>query len=130
MSLSPAGRRAKGHAFERTISSDFQELGFEAMTTRAKVGGNWCASDHGIDLCGTEPFLVQCKRFKDYAPISCIEEIQIPEAIRSYWGDSPPAVMLDAVPLLITKADNKPTMAVLPWEELKKLIRGNFRRSE
>lgn len=126
MSLSPAGRRAKGHAFERLIAQDFQELGWDCMTTRAAKGGNWCATDNGIDLCGTEPFAVQCKRFKDYAPISCIEEIQ-PEKRTFASADALLAAILEQIPLLITKADGKPTMAVLPWSELKSLIRDAYK---
>lgn len=131
MSLSPAGRRAKGHAFERIIAQDFQELGWDCMTTRAAKGGNWCASDNGIDLFGTEPFAIQCKRFKDYAPISCIEEVDC------WAADHDPRVARSgvyqetnrnypAIPLLLTKADSKETMAVLPWTELKKLIRDAY----
>lgn len=113
MSLSARGRREKGHAFECAMAQEFQELGFDCITTRAAKGGNWCASDNGIDLCGTEPFKIQCKRFKDWAPISCIEEIQCDPDDGS-------------IPLLLTKKDQGEVMAVLPFSELKKLIRLNY----
>lgn len=127
MTLSPAGRRAKGHAFERLIAQDFQELGFDCITTRAAKGGNWCATDNGVDLAGTEPFAVQCKRFKDYAPISCIEEIGRYVEVCGATGSE--GVFTDPIPLLITKKDNGPTMAVLEWTELKKLIAENYRKA-
>lgn len=98
--------RAKGHSFEREIAAEFRELGFkDAKTTRAARGGDWSQSDNGIDLVGTGKYAVQCKRLANYASVNTIEEVQ---------GSSP---------LLLTKANGKPTMAVLPWEDLKELIR-------
>ncbi len=116
--MSPINSRQKGHAYERKIAVDFQEMGFDAITKRAARGGDFSISDDGIDLVGTEPFAVQVKRYRDYVPVNTIEEIQDP--------DGPLGL---AVPLLITKADHKPAMAVLPWNELQKLIKGYFPKS-
>lgn len=142
--ISAKGRRVKGHAFERKIAVDFQEMGFDAITKRASRGGDWSTSDEGIDLVGTEPFAVQCKRYADYVPVGTIEEIQTktfcPPRIRYDYArktderacmncDHLPEDHPEQIPLLLTKKDNGPTMAVLPWEELQKLIRGNFPKS-
>lgn len=107
---SPRYRRQKGHSFEREIANQFrEELGFtDCQTTRNARGGNWAQTDDGSDLVGTLPWKVQCKRYADYVPVRTIEEIV----------HDP----LSEIPLLLTKCDNGPTMAVLPWAELKKLI--------
>lgn len=100
--------RTKGHTYERQIASEFRELGFdEAMTSRETTGGNWQTSDEGIDLAFTEPYHVQVKRFKKYQPIGKINEID------------------PALPnrILITKADRQPAMAVMAWDDLKRLIK-------
>jgi len=140
--------RTKGHAYERKIAVDFQEMGFDAITKRAARGGDWSTTDDGIDLVGTEPFAVQVKRYRDYVPVNTIEEIQTtkeaalpPIGINVATGglawlgddgrlsDKPTTRLSEYIPLLITKADHKPAMAVLPWDELKKLIRVNYPKS-
>ncbi len=108
--------RTKGHSFERDIAIDFQELGW----TDARRQLEYHIKDAlGVDLQGTEPFAVQCKRGRQYAPITAIEEIMQ----RVWIHDSGGVIKIETVPLLITKADRKPTMAVLPWVELKKLLK-------
>lgn len=119
--------RTKGHSFERLVAEQMRELGWDdAMTKRAARGGDWSTTDDGIDIVNVEPFAIQCKRFKGYAPISCIEEIrtEIPEAdFRLSRSAGKYVLTAEQIPLLITKADSKPTMAVLPWEELRKLLK-------
>ena len=65
-------------------------------------------------MCSTPPFSVQCKRGAKYARIVQIEEIGREKELA------------DTIPLLITNADGKPTMAVLPWAEVQKLIRQSY----
>ena len=103
--------RLKGHNFEREIACQFrEELRFyDCMTHREARGGDWSKTDLGIDLVNTEPFQIQCKRLQNYAPIQTINEIQCDRD----KGD---------IPLLITKANNKETMCVLPWEDFKKIL--------
>lgn len=120
--------RQKGHNFEREIAQQFRELGWEdAMTTRAARGGDWSHTDDGMDLVGTGPFLVQCKRLANYASVNTIEEIK-----PSHWmlPDGSHAILphdvVGQIPLLLTRANGKPTMAVLPWDELKRLIRNYY----
>lgn len=95
------------------------------MTKRAARGGDWSTTDDGIDIVNVSPYAVQCKRYKDYAPISKIEEIVVKKSVECIYDVDDNLVSAEAlsIPILITKADRKPTMAVLPWEELKKLIR-------
>lgn len=96
------------------------------MTHRAARGGEWSTTDGGIDIVNVEPFAIQCKRFKGYAPISCIEEIHIAITDSPISGEEAARFArrhFERVPLLLTKADGKPTMAVLPWSELKKLLK-------
>lgn len=125
--------RTKGHSFERLVSHQWQEMGWkDARTKRAARGGDWSISDDGTDLVGTEPFAVQCKRYADYVPVKTIEEIQAEasECTSAFVGfdrAGQPVFHkgdpIEPVPILITKADNKPTMAVIPWDELQKLIK-------
>jgi hypothetical protein len=104
--------RTKGHTFERQIAEEFREIGFpDAQTTRATSGGNWQHSDEGIDLAFTGDYFVQVKRFKTYRSVETINEID-------------PALTNR---ILITKADRKPAMAVMRWDDLKELIR--YRRN-
>lgn len=109
--MSGAGNRRKGHSFERKIAQDFREAGFhDAKTKREARGGDWSQTDDGVDLVDTGKWAVQVKCMKDYCPVSTIEEIHC---------DSPMS------PFVITSADRKPVMAILPWEVLKDLIRND-----
>lgn len=118
--------RRKGHDFERDIARQFrEELGFiDCMTKREARGGDWHLTDDGRDLIGTSPFSVQCKRLANYASVNTIEEIT-PKVIRVRLPDGTDHVAED-VPLLLTKANGKETMAVLPWSELKKFLRAYY----
>ena len=93
--------RTKGHSFEREIANMFRTLGFDARRHLEYQDGE----ANGVDIANTGPFRIQCKRHKDYAPISAINEIQ-----------------LAGIPLLITKGDRKPAMAVLPLDALMKIL--------
>lgn len=97
--------RVKGHNLEREIARDFQSIGFEDAkrnVTETQTGGQ------GIDLINTGVFDVQCKRKKSYVSVNTIDEVPI---------------VKDRIRLLITKADRKPAMAVLEWDDLMNLIR-------
>ena len=59
--MSARNRRA-GHDFERLLVSEFRELGFpDARTPRFASKEK---DDAGVDLCGTDPFNVQAKRWQ------------------------------------------------------------------
>lgn len=95
--------RTKGHSFERWAANEFRDLGFSGARRQLEYHEDDC---NGVDLMDTGPFLVQCKCLKSYAPINKIEEIN---------GEG--------IHLLLTKADRKPVMAVLKWEDLKKILK-------
>lgn len=100
--------RNKGHNFERTCAKDFIELGWlEARRNLSEyqIGG-------GIDLVNTGFLSVQCKCRKSYVPLNTIEEIN------------------GKHPLLLTKADRKPTLAVMYWEDLKPLLRHQYAKTK
>lgn len=97
--------RVKGFSYERLIASHFKLIGYP----HAKRKLEYQVSDElGIDLDNTGIYNVQCKRLKKYASISMIEEVPHQEG---------------KVPVLITKADNKPSMVVIPLEHFLELVR-------
>jgi Holliday junction resolvase len=102
--------RTKGHSFERQIAKELRELGFKnAQTMRASRGGDWSHTDDGRDIVGTPHLAIQCKRMKDYCPVSTIEEIvKYPKE--------------EEIRIVVTKANNKETMCILSWEDFKELI--------
>lgn len=93
--------RKKGHDFEREIAAEFREMGYE----QAKRNLEYNEGETGIDLVNTGMFDVQCKRRKNYCSVNTIKEI------KGY-----------KMPLLITKANGDEAMAILRWEDLKKIV--------
>jgi len=61
----------------------------------------------GYDLDSTGPFRFQCKAFKKYAPISCIEEVKD---------------LKGTIPALITKGDRKPAVVCLYLEDFIRIL--------
>jgi hypothetical protein len=96
--------RAKGHNFEREIASAFRLAGWLGAKRHLEMQVQDCL---GYDLDNCEPFRIQCKCFKDYAPISCIKEVK----------PSP-----GSVPMLITKGDSTPPVCVLYFSDFIRLI--------
>lgn len=101
--------RQRGHSFEREVANIFKANGFPKAKRKLEYQKDECI---GIDLQGTEPFAIQIKRNKGYAPVNKIFEID-ENSMKRY------------IPLLITKADNQPIMAVLPLADLLSIIQ-NF----
>lgn len=98
--------RTKGHSFEREIANEFKKIFPKAMRQLEYQIAE------GVDLSGTGPYLVQCKRFKKYANPSRIGEIK--STGTDDWCES--------IPVLVTKADHKPTLAVLPLAHFLELV--------
>lgn len=97
--------RDKGLNFERLIAREFRELGWEEAKRHLEVQGY--LDELGIDLDNTYPFKIQCKRNKGYAPVNKIEEVNIENGYYS---------------MLITKADGKPAVACMYWDDMKELL--------
>lgn len=99
--------RTKGHSFERHTASEFKRI-----FPQARRQLEYHEDDaKGIDLQNTGRYRVQCKRGRGYAPINKIFEVQCLD----FLG-------VDEVPVLVTRADNCPTMAVIPFDKLLELI--------
>lgn len=98
--------RTKGHSFERAVAAAFRAV-FPAARRQLEYHEDDC---HGVDLSGTGRYRVQCKRFKGYAPLTAIEEVQCDEL----YGE---------VPVLVTRGDNKRALACLPLEEFLYLLK-------
>ena len=94
--------RVKGHSFERDIAKDFKELGYKDARRLLEY-----QEGMGVDLENTGKFRVQCKRYKDYCPISKINEVPKEK---------------NTIPLLITKGDRKETMVVMSWNDHKSIL--------
>lgn len=101
--------RTKGHAFEREVAIEFRRAGFPEAKRHLEYQA--CEAQ-GIDLDGTGPYRVQCKRGRKPAPISAIDEIQL-DPING------------GIPVLATRGDKGIAYAVLPLKNLLDLIRAS-----
>lgn len=99
--------RSKGHRFERDIVKIFKRT---FPNARRNLEFQKEAAAHGVDLINTGRWHVQCKRGKQYVSVTRINEVKI-------------CPIEGGCPVLLTKADNKPVLAVLPFDELMSLIR-------
>jgi hypothetical protein len=97
--------RTKGHDFEREVAQAFRPVYPEA---RRQLEYNE-ADCNGVDLAHTGPYRVQCKRMKKYVNPSVIEEVKLRDAKAE-------------IPVLVTRADKKPALAVIPLDALIGLI--------
>lgn len=98
--------RTKGHSFERWVANQFKKI-FPGAKRHLEYQ---MGEAYGVDVAGCAPFLIQCKRGKKYASITAIDEIKI-------------CPIEGGIPLLITKADHKEPMAVLPLSAFLELIK-------
>lgn len=93
--------RTKGHSFERWAAIKFRSVFPKACRHLEYQEGD----ANGVDLKNTGDYRVQCKAYKDYAPINKIREIKE-----------------SGIPVLLTKGDNKTPMAVIPFEHFLHLL--------
>lgn len=86
-------QRTKGISYEREVAARFREIFPQARRnlTETQKGGQ------GVDLVGVGRLRVQCKRGRNYAPASRIEEVSAG----------------DGLPVLVTKADRRPDLVVM-----------------
>lgn len=93
----------KGKAFERQIATALGHIFPDAQRMLEYQGSNVI----GVDLEKTDIFRFQCKCYANYKNPSAIFEIR----------EKGPHV-----PVLVTKANSRPPMAVLPFEEFVTLL--------
>ena len=94
-------QRKKGHEYERAIVRYFKALGFDARRVLEYQEA------YGYDVVVENCLAIQCKRWKNYAPVNKIEEVDAPEMI----------------PALVTKADRKKPIICLYLDDFIKLMR-------
>lgn len=92
--------RTKGHTFERVIANSFRAVFPKACRQLEYQEGL------GVDLANTGRLRIQCKRNKNYAPLSKIEEA------RDGTG----------IPMLVTRADNKEALVALPLSDFLNIL--------
>lgn len=93
-------QRRKGHDFERWTVNQFKKFYPDAeRNLNDIVDGN------GVDVTAG-PFAIQCKAYKNYAPIAKIEEVKDKTRF----------------PVLVTKGDNKKPKIVMDLELFLKII--------
>ncbi len=96
--------RDKGLNFERVVANDLKDIfpdaarQLEFQVDQAK----------GVDIRGTGRFKIQCKNKKSYVSVNTINEVKCD---------------LFEVPILVTKANRLPAMAVIPWKDLLVLLK-------
>ena len=94
--------RRKGHQFERDIANEFKKLGFKDAKRKLEYQASDCT---GVDISNVGNFKIQCKRGKQYAPLSKIKEIKE-----------------DGIHLLITKKDNDAPIVCMYFDDFKKIL--------
>ena len=107
MSKSKQGKRNRnrGLNFERAVAKQLRHV-FPDVGRQLEFQADQA---NGVDLRNTGVFKIQCKRNKGYCPITEIEEVKTA-----------------GIPVLISKADNKPAMAVIPFENLIELMEAYY----
>jgi hypothetical protein len=98
--------RRKGHQFERDVANALKGI-FPGARRHLEYQGE---EADGRDIVGTGKFKFQCKRLKKYSPVTAISEIQC-------------APELGDVPILVTAGDFLPALAVLPFDDLLRLLK-------
>ncbi len=99
--------RTKGHSFERFIANELKPI-FPAARRHLEYQD---AEANGVDLVHTGHYRIQCKRGRQYSPLSAIKEVTADE-------------LMGEIPILITKGDGERILVALPIEEFLRLIKG------
>lgn len=94
-------QRTKGHSYERAVAKRLRHIFPEAARQMEYQVSS------GIDLANTGNLAIQCKRYKGYAPISKINEVETKNG---------------RIPVLITKGDRLPDMVVLSLDDFIKIL--------
>ena len=102
--ISHAGARQKGLDFEREVAKMLRHI-YPKCERQLEFQQSQAA---GVDLRGTDPYKIQCKRKARYDSILAIEEV-----VTTSPND---------VPVLITKGDKKKPVAVLYLDDFIKIL--------
>lgn len=98
--------RNKGKAFENQVAQIFRPI-YPAVR---RLLEHHALDANGVDLMHTGPYRIQCKAYRQYAPLTKIEEVVCDE-------------LLGEVPLLVTKGNGRRILVAMPIEELIRLLR-------
>lgn len=98
--------RLKGKSFELKIANFLKPI----YPNCRRLLENHADDAQGVDLLHTGPYRIQCKSYRQYAPLTKIEEVQCDE-------------MMGEVPLLVTKGNNKRILVAMPIEEFLRLLK-------
>ena len=122
--------RSLGCRFEREIAQIFREHGYEHVKTSRSASR--FADDCKIDLVNVGEFAIQCKRsVKNWPSINELFKVEHEEYARHLMAslligiDTGPDLedpVLELTPMLITKINNKDTVAVLKLQDLMRYI--------
>ena len=96
--------RRKGHGFEREIANEIKVM-FPEAKRQLEYQEDECK---GIDIANTGVYAIQCKNHKKYVSVNTIDEIKCGP---------------DKIPVVVTKGQRLPAMAIIPWKDLIRLIR-------
>ena len=100
-------QRTKGHSFERDIVNVLKKAGFTDAyrVLESQQRAHRANRESGVDVKAGN-LRIQCKRYKGYAPIGKIREVDA----------------VDGIPVLITKADYKESMVVLSLDDFLAIL--------
>lgn len=104
--MSPKRARQKGIEFELKTAQKLRCV-FPAVSRRLEFQK---LKVRGIDLDNTGFYKFQCKKLAKYVSVSTIKEIEFD-------------ALLGEVPVLVTAGTNMEAMAVLPFDELVRLLK-------
>ena len=96
--------RKKGHDMERKIMHELRELGYECFTSRNESKR---MDDLKVDLIDNTPFYFQIKSVERLSP---------------GYHDILKSMPDDKVRAVLHKVNNKGTVAVLSWDDFKRLL--------
>lgn len=95
---------AKGKQFERDVANAIGHIFPEAQRMLEYQASNVI----GVDIEGTDPFLIQCKNHANYCSVGTINEVRVQNK--------------NQIPVLVTKGIRLEAMAVLPFEKFVTLL--------
>ena len=106
--MKPAGKKAKGSAFERQLAQDIVDAGIDPYARRQVLSGSVFGLEGDV-RSAKFPFTVEAKRH---------EKIKLYE----FWNQAEQQNVAPKRPLLVVKSSGKETLAVLRWSDLLETI--------